>query len=115
MALLRRATAMTIPYGNILAIARHPCPKLITSLPTGWKGAEAAGGSLAMGDIDLTERIRLRAHEIWASEGRPHGRDKIHWLRAEAEIRDKLKAPAPAPEKSRKKPSRKSTPTTAVR
>jgi hypothetical protein len=68
-----------------------------------------------MGNIDLTERIRQRAHEIWASEGRPHGRDQIHWLRAEAEISASLKAPAPAPGKSRKKPSRKSAPTTAGR
>jgi hypothetical protein len=45
-----------------------------------------------MGDIDLVERIRHRAHEIWESEGRPHRRDLIHWLRAEAEIRESLKA-----------------------
>jgi hypothetical protein len=68
-----------------------------------------------MGDIDLTERIRLRAHEIWASEGRPHGRDQIHWLRAEAEIRDGLKTPTPAPGKARKKPSRKRAPAPAGR
>jgi hypothetical protein len=68
-----------------------------------------------MGNIDLTERIRQRAHDIWASEGRPHGRDKIHWLRAEAEIREKLKAPTPTPGKSPKKPSRKSAPATAAR
>jgi len=32
------------------------------------------------------ERIRRRAHEIWDSEGRPHGRDKEHWHRASQEI-----------------------------
>ena len=27
--------------------------------------------------------IQLRAHQIWESEGRPHGRYQEHWLRAE--------------------------------
>jgi len=30
--------------------------------------------------------ICKRAYEIWESEGRPHGRDMDHWLRAEAEF-----------------------------
>ncbi len=30
-------------------------------------------------DHDLDERIRRRAHQIWADEGRPKGRDKVHW------------------------------------
>ena len=47
-----------------------------------------------MGDIDLTERIRQRAYEIWESEGQPRGRNLTHWLRAEAEIRDALQAQA---------------------
>jgi hypothetical protein len=40
-----------------------------------------------MSDTDLTERIRQRAHAIWENEGRPHGCDLIHWLRAEHEVR----------------------------
>jgi hypothetical protein len=48
-----------------------------------------------MSNVSLTERIRQRAHEIWESEGRPHGRALIHWLRAEAEIREDLKAQGP--------------------
>lgn len=32
------------------------------------------------------ERIRERAYSIWEREGRPHGRDLDHRLRAEAEI-----------------------------
>lgn len=36
---------------------------------------------------DIQERIRRRAHELWESEGRPHGRDADHWTQAEAEIR----------------------------
>jgi hypothetical protein len=38
----------------------------------------------------LTESIRQRAYEIWLSEGCPDGRDRIHWLRAEAEVREKF-------------------------
>jgi hypothetical protein len=54
---------------------------------------------------DLTQLIRQRAYEIWEREGRPHGRDRIHWLRAEAEIRDAKPAmmagASPAAEKAR--------------
>jgi hypothetical protein len=45
---------------------------------------------------DYTEKIRRRAYAIWEGEGRPHGRDRIHWLRAEAEVRDIQAAPATA-------------------
>ena len=37
---------------------------------------------------DLMDRIRRRAYEIWECEGRPAGRERIHWLRAEAEFRE---------------------------
>jgi hypothetical protein len=74
-------------------------------------------GALAMGDIDLTERIRQRAYEIWESEGQPHGRNLIHWMRAEAEtIRDPLQAQA-ATEELRtptRKPPRKCAPSSAT-
>jgi len=30
--------------------------------------------------------IAVRAYEIWENEGRPHGRDALHWKRAEQEI-----------------------------
>jgi hypothetical protein len=52
---------------------------------------------------DLTQKIRQRAYEIWEREGRPHGRDRIHWLRAEAEIRD-LRPPMAAPSTAKQKP-----------
>lgn len=32
------------------------------------------------------EQIRRRAYEIWEQTGRPDGRDREHWLQAEAEI-----------------------------
>jgi len=41
---------------------------------------------------DLTEAIRERAYGIWMGEGCPQGRDHIHWLRAEAEFREKFLA-----------------------
>lgn len=28
------------------------------------------------------ERIRRKAHELWEAEGRPHGRDRDHWIQA---------------------------------
>jgi hypothetical protein len=67
-------------------------------------------GGWAMGKNDHTVRIRQRAHEIWEKEGRPHGRDLIHWLRAEAEIHEGLKAQGPTGKlpKATGKPPRKS-------
>jgi hypothetical protein len=41
-------------------------------------------------DPDLMKSINRRAYEIWESEGKPEGRARIHWLRAEAEFREKL-------------------------
>ena len=41
--------------------------------------------------VDLMDRIRRRAYQIWESEGWPHGRHFIHWLRAESEIRESSK------------------------
>jgi hypothetical protein len=35
---------------------------------------------------DRDEHIRRRAHEIWESEGRPHGREAEHWRQAESEV-----------------------------
>ncbi len=44
-------------------------------------------------DPNLMARIRQRAYEIWEAEGRPEGRERIHWLRAEAEFRERLSTP----------------------
>ena len=32
------------------------------------------------------DQIRERAYLIWVNEGRPHGRELDHWLRAEREL-----------------------------
>ena len=37
-------------------------------------------------DANLERRIRERAFQIWIEEGQPFGRDKEHWLIAEAEL-----------------------------
>jgi hypothetical protein len=35
---------------------------------------------------DREEWIKLRAHQIWEAEGRPHGRHDEHWRQAEQEF-----------------------------
>ncbi|WP_137387603.1 DUF2934 domain-containing protein [Rhodoligotrophos defluvii] len=37
-------------------------------------------------DRDRQEKIRQRAYAIWEAEGRPHNRDREHWLQAENEV-----------------------------
>ncbi|HEY8596474.1 MAG TPA: DUF2934 domain-containing protein [Devosiaceae bacterium] len=32
------------------------------------------------------DKISRKAYEIWEAEGRPHGRDRDHWHKAEAEL-----------------------------
>jgi hypothetical protein len=39
--------------------------------------------------------ISKRAKEIWEREGRPEGRDKEHWIQAEAELRNGSMSPSP--------------------
>ena len=34
----------------------------------------------------FTDRVFLRAYELWQREGSPHGRDVDHWVQAEREI-----------------------------
>lgn len=34
--------------------------------------------------MEREEEIGLIAYQIWEKEGRPHGRDLEHWLKAEA-------------------------------
>lgn len=42
--------------------------------------------------MDKDERIRLRAYELWQSEGCPQGRQDEHWARAALEIEDEDRA-----------------------
>jgi len=57
-------------------------------------------------DPNLMARIRKRAYEIWEDEGRPEGRDRIHWLRAEAEFRESLSPGRPAVPPAKLKPQK---------
>ena len=61
-------------------------------------------------DPHLMARIRQRAYELWEDEGRPEGRDRIHWLRAEAEFRESLSAGRPASPGARLRPKKSSKP-----
>ena len=42
--------------------------------------------------IDFDSWTRLRAYEIWESEGRPEGRALEHWLAAQATCRSPAKS-----------------------
>jgi hypothetical protein len=48
-------------------------------------------------DTDLEQRIRVRAYELWLEEGKPEGKDKGHWERAQAEIEKLATEPAIGP------------------
>jgi hypothetical protein len=80
---------------------------------------------------DKTDRIRKKAHEIWESEGRPHGRHDYHWDEASRQIESEdaalvkpkraasakaataAKAKAPAKPKAAEKPKDSVKPKTA--
>jgi hypothetical protein len=36
--------------------------------------------------MDNSERIRLRAYEIWIQQGQPEGREFEHWQQARREV-----------------------------
>jgi hypothetical protein len=48
-----------------------------------------------MVEHDIESQIRARAYDLWETEGRPCGRERIHWLRAEAEVRERLQPRSP--------------------
>ncbi|MBV8568725.1 MAG: DUF2934 domain-containing protein [Methylobacteriaceae bacterium] len=53
---------------------------------------------MSAADGDIEDRIRARAHQIWEEEGRPEGRDREHWERAEREVRTGIGDPTPPAE-----------------
>lgn len=59
---------------------------------------------------DIESRIRKRAHEIWEGEGRPEGREKDHWDRAEAEVKAADKKNGKAARPTVAKPAKKAAP-----
>ena len=42
--------------------------------------------AVAGGNGPKDDQIRERAYLIWVNEGRPHGRELDHWLRAKREL-----------------------------
>ncbi len=69
--------------------------------------------------LEMEQKIRARAHELWEQGGRMDGRSEEHWWLAEREMARKAEAaPAvvtlavktldkPAPKKAKASPSRK--------
>ena len=55
--------------------------------------------------------IAKRAYAIWEREGRPHGRDFDHWLKAEREMKSGA-ATAPKPTKATSSPPSRARKTT---
>ncbi|MFN3077145.1 MAG: DUF2934 domain-containing protein [Alphaproteobacteria bacterium] len=51
--------------------------------------------------MELIERIRERAYQLWEAEGCVHGRDMEYWFRAEAEISAEAAVPPPEPESAK--------------
>ena len=49
---------------------------------------------------EMESTIRQKACEIWQAEGRPAGREIVHWLRAKEEVA----RPKPKAVKPRRKP-----------
>lgn len=70
-----------------------------------------------MGGIS-DDNIRERAYHIWEREGRPHGRDFEHWVRAQvelvAEAGNGRGRPAAAPAAAAKAPASKPAATASV-
>lgn len=54
------------------------------------------------------EKILKKAYELWETEGRPHGQDMEHWLRAELMVSEEgEEAAAPEEKTPAKKPAAK--------
>ncbi len=52
------------------------------------------------------DAISKLAYEYWEGEGRPHGRDVEHWLRAERSVAESVKEQARAAKKLKHAPVR---------
>ena len=76
--------------GRIIASAKESQPraqaKLTKSAKEDSKGDRAPAADAPPAAPPDENRIRERAHAIWIEEGRPHGRDVEHWIRARWEL-----------------------------
>lgn len=74
--------------GQSLRFSSFP-PALVALLDAGSFNS-ACGIMAATADADLIkpapEQVADLAYRIWDAEGRPNGRDRAHWLEAEARL-----------------------------
>jgi hypothetical protein len=61
------------------------------------------------------EKIRQRAYEIWEQEGRPHGEDLKHWLKAFEEIGTRAEKKARKPRSAKGKSAGSATESPSLR
>jgi hypothetical protein len=56
--------------------------------PTSAAGITASGITMPVTETprNAEDEIRRRAYELYEQDGREHGRDREHWLRAETEV-----------------------------
>jgi hypothetical protein len=63
-----------------------------------------------MATLDIDSAIRSRAYEFWQAEGEKPGFELDYWLKAEAEIRSRVKpVQKPARSQMSKPPARRKT------
>ena len=61
-----------------------------------------------MATLDIDNAIRSRAYEFWQAEGEKPGRELDYWLKAEAEVKNRLEPEQkPAPSQLRKPAARR--------
>ena len=90
-------------------------------MPVNKTRTKAANASSAEFTIDIEERIRRRAYELYERRGREDGHESEDWLQAEADLAAELnqpaavaavkaarKAPAESAAKAKAKPVKKS-------
>jgi hypothetical protein len=84
-ALRRRSNdpAAQSPTNQVQPSTEAKGPTLVTTMPPSQHAPTLPAHHTPR---NAEEEIRRRAYELYEQEGRQHGRDREHWLRAEAEI-----------------------------
>jgi hypothetical protein len=72
-----------LPDGRIKSLSRHGQPFGTVTVVS----LEGAAGKIALeAELELHEKVRLRAYELYEKKGKQHGHDLDDWLKAEAEL-----------------------------
>lgn len=79
----RRSSPSETPTNQVQPSSEAKGPTLVTTMPS----QPAPTLPVHHTPMNAEDEIRRRAYELYEQEGRQHGRDREHWLRAEAEIR----------------------------